>query len=164
LINVAIENIVRERSWTEEDNELAMSTRKQLETTANVRNIKRGVGGTMDVEYIAQLLMLRNVFSHPEIFVAGTLEAIERLRVAGLIHPKDADALKDGYNFLRGVESGLRLMNTQARYDLPTSESELSRLAYVLNLTSGDELMRQCEQFRQSHRRLFEKYLGQPAI
>ena len=164
LINVAIEEIVRVRSWTDEDNELAMSTRTHLETTANVRNIKRGVGGTMDVEYIAQLLMLRNVTSHPEIFVAGTLEAIERLRVVSLVEPKDADALKDGYNFLRGVESGLRLMNTQARHDLPTSESELSRLAYVLNLKSGEELVRQCELFRHSHRRLFQKYLRQPAI
>ena len=82
------------------------------------------------------------------------------LRVAGLVEPKDADALKDGYNFLRGVESGLRLMNTLARHDLPISENELSRLAYVLNLKDGDELVQQCEQFRQSHSRLFAKYLA----
>ena len=114
----------------------------------------------MDVEYIAQLLMLRNIATKPEIFVAGTLEAIERLRVAGLIEPQDADTLKDGYNFLRGVESGLRLMNTQARHDLPISNNELSRLAYVLNLKDGEELVQQCEQFRQSHSRLFAKYLA----
>ena len=116
---------------------IVLSARKQLETTAGHRNIKRGIGGTMDVEYIVQLFMLRNVATNPDIFVAGTLEAIERLQVAGLVEPKDAEALKDGYNFLRGVESGLRLMNTQARHDLPTSESEMSRLAYVLNLESG---------------------------
>ena len=160
LIDQAVVVILRARAWTDEDNTLALSTRKQLETTAGVRNIKRGVGGTMDVEYIAQLLMLRNVATTPEIFVAGTLEAIERLRVAGLVEPKDAGALKDGYNFLRGVESGLRLMNTLARHDLPISDNELSRLAYVLNLKNGEELVQQCEQFRQSHRRLFAKYLA----
>ena len=160
LIDQAVVDILRARAWTDEDNTLALSTRKQLETTAGVRNIKRGVGGTMDVEYIAQLLMLRNVATTPEIFVAGTLEAIERLRVAGLVEPKDAVALKDGYNFLRGVESGLRLMNTLARHDLPISDNELSRLAYVLNLKNGEDLVQQCEQFRQSHSRLFAKYLA----
>ena len=160
LIDQAVVDILRARAWTDEDNTLALSTRKQLETTAGVRNIKRGVGGTMDVEYIAQLLMLRNVATTPEIFVAGTLEAIERLRVAGLVEPKDAVALKDGYNFLRGVESGLRLMNTLARHDLPISDNELSRLAYVLNLKNGEDLVQQCEQFRHSHSRLFAKYLA----
>lgn len=160
LIDQAVVGILRTRAWTDEDNTLVLSTRKQLESTAGVRNIKRGVGGTMDVEYIAQLLMLRNIATKPEIFVAGTLEAIERLRVAGLIEPLDADTLKDGYNFLRGVESGLRLMNTQARHDLPISNNELSRLAYVLNLKDGEELVQQCEQFRQSHSRLFAKYLA----
>ena len=160
LIDQAVVVILRARAWTDEDNTLALSTRKQLETTAGVRNIKRGVGGTMDVEYIAQLLMLRNIATTPEIFVAGTLEAIERLRVAGLVEPKDAGALKDGYNFLRGVESGLRLMNTLARHDLPISDNELSRLAYVLNLKNGEDLVQQCEQFRHSHSRLFAKYLA----
>ena len=113
----------------------------------------------MDVETVAQLLMLRHVAAQPDIFVAGTLEAIERLRFAGLLDSVDADALKEGYNFLRGLESGLRLMNTQARHDLPTSNNELSRLAYVLNLSSSQDLVRQCEQYRISHRNLFEKYL-----
>ncbi len=161
-IDSSIASIVRDHPWTESDSELALNARSQLEKTAGPRNIKRGVGGTMDVEYIVQLVMLRNVSSIPEVFVAGTPEAIERLRVAGLLEAKDADAMKEGYNFLRGVESGLRLMNTQARHDLPDSASELSRLAYVLNLTSGEELVRQCDEVRQIHRALFDKYLSHP--
>jgi len=58
------------------------------------------------------------------------------------------------------VESGLRLMNTQARHDLPTSENERSRLAYVLNLGSGQELVDQCERFRKKLRQLYLKYLS----
>ncbi len=157
-IDNALASIVRDHRWTESDSEHALVTRNQLEKTAGSRNIKRGIGGTMDVEVIVQLLMLRNASSVPDVFVAGTLEAIERLRVAGLIETQDADALKSGYNFLRSVESGLRLMNTQARHDLPDSASELSRLAYVLNLEGGEELVRQCEQVRQMNRTLFEKY------
>ena len=155
----AISDIVQGRPWTAADDSMVLFNRKHLELTASEYNIKRGIGGTMDVETVAQLLMLRNVAAKPEILIAGTLEAIERLRVAGLLESLDADALKEGYNFLRGVESGLRLMNTQARHDLPTSNNELSRLAYVLNLKCSDDLVRQCEKFRVLHRNLFAKYL-----
>lgn len=158
-IHEAMIRIVRERPWTDEDNHVSMKMRLELETSAGSRNLKRGEGGTLDVEYIAQLLMLQHVADKPEIFVAGTIEAIERLRIAGLVEAKDADDLREGYNFLRGVESGLRLMNTLARHDLPSSEMELSRLAYVLKLDSASELERQCNRFRGQNRVLFKKYL-----
>jgi len=160
LIDQGIQDFVRLRSWTEADDQQVLSARKQLESTASQFNLKRGVGGTMDVETVAQLLTLRNVAAKPELFASGTLDSIERLRLAAFVSPKDADTLKEGYNFLRGVESGLRLMNTQARHDLPTSENERSRLAYVLNLGSGQELVDQCERFRKKLRQLYLKYLS----
>lgn len=159
-VDQTILDVLRLRSWTEADDQQSLAARMQLESTASPFNLKRGVGGTVDVETIAQLLTLRNVSAKPELFASGTLDAIERLRLAGLVSPEDADALKEGYNFLRGVESGLRLMNTQARHDLPTSENERSRLAYVLNLRSGHELVEQCELHRQKLRQLYMKYLG----
>ena len=159
-IGDVISSIVRERAWTESDSQLALSTRHQLETTAGDRNIKRGVGGTLDVEYIAQLLMLRHVAKQTEVFVAGTMEAIERLGAAGHLEPADASKLTHGYNFLRGVESGLRLMNTQARHDLPVLESELSRLAYVLNIESAGALVLQCEQARKQTESFFTSTWG----
>ncbi|MCY2978518.1 MAG: hypothetical protein NTU79_07620 [Planctomycetota bacterium] len=158
-IHAAMMSIVRDRPWSDEDNHASLKARLELETSAGSRNLKRGEGGTLDVEYIAQLLLLRHVANKPEIFVAGTIEAIDRLRLAGLIETKDADDLREGYNFLRGVESGLRLMNTLARHDLPSSEMELSRLAYVLKLDSASELERQCNRFRSQNRVLFKKYL-----
>ena len=161
-IDSAIASIVRFRAWTESDDAVVLANRDELQGTAGDRNIKRGEGGTLDVEFLVQLLMLRNVGASPEVFVAGTLEAIERLRVAELLAPHDADAMKEGYNFLRGVESGLRLMNTQARHDLPATVSELSRLAYVLNLESGEELVRRCEYIRRENRMLYDHYVGSP--
>ncbi|MEQ1831193.1 MAG: hypothetical protein ABL921_34925, partial [Pirellula sp.] len=76
-----------------------------------------------------------------------------------LMDAGDADTLRDGYNFLRGVESGIRLMNTLARHDLPSSEYELSRLAYVLQIENGRELEIQCDRIRLETRALYQKYL-----
>jgi len=158
-VQQSILSIVRNRPWTQDDDRIALITRAELESSAGSRNLKRGRGGTMDVEYIAQLLVLRHVGEHSDVFVPGTLDEIERLRLGKILEDQDADNLRDGYNFLRGVESGLRLMNTRARHDLPASENELSRLAYVLNLGSRYDLESQCDRFRNQNRSLYEKYL-----
>ena len=158
-IHQAILRIVRECDWTQADDQIALKIRQDLESSAGRRNLKRGEGGTMDVEYIAQIMLMRHVRDKPEIFVPGTLDAIERLRIAALIESRDADELRDGYNFLRGVESGLRLMNTLARHDLPSAPTELARLAYVLNLHNANELEQECDRFRRQNRALFNKYL-----
>jgi glutamate-ammonia-ligase adenylyltransferase len=158
-VHLSIRTILKTRMWTGEDKELVLSERKRLEESAGERNLKRGKGGTMDVEPLVHLLILEHLADNEDLLVNGTLEAIERLRLHGLIESTDADTLRDGYNFLRGVESGLRLMNTLARHDLPSSEIELSRLAYVLKLHNGPELEEACNRYRGMHRALYEKYL-----
>jgi [glutamine synthetase] adenylyltransferase / [glutamine synthetase]-adenylyl-L-tyrosine phosphorylase len=157
-IHQAVLHIVKSRPWTVSDTAQVLDHRALMEHSASARNLKRGKGGTMDVETIAQLLILQNVANNPDLLVCGTLEGIERLRSVGLLDSEDASTLRDGYNFLRGVESGLRLMNTLARHDLPTSPNELDRLAYVLNLPCMPDLEVQCSAVRDQHRTLFKKY------
>ena len=158
-LHESLSHIVRDLAWTKADDKILFDARKTFEQSAGDRNLKRGVGGTMDVELVSQVLMLRHVSKRPEVFVAGTLESIERLCSAKIIEAEDAKVLQDGYNFLRSVESGLRLMNTRARHDLPDSERDLKRLAYVLRLDSKDQLLDRCQHYRSQHRRLLEKYL-----
>ena len=155
----SLSHIVRDLAWTKADDKILFDARKSFEESAGDRNLKRGVGGTMDVELVSQMLMLRHVAKRPEVFVAGTLESIERLCSAKIIEAEDASVLHDGYNFLRSVESGLRLMNTRARHDLPDSDRDLKRLAYVLRLDNKDQLLDRCQHYRSQHRRLLEKYL-----
>jgi len=149
--------IVCDLAWTKADDRILYDARRSFELSAGERNLKRGVGGTMDVELVSHLLMLRNVADLPTVFIAGTFESIERLRLASIISADDALTLQNGYNFLRSVESGLRLMNTRARHDLPESELELKRLAYVLRLDSKDQLVDRCAEYRRQHRNILEK-------
>ncbi len=64
--------------------------------------------------------------------------------------------LREGYLFLRRVESGLRLMNTAARHELPIDQLELHRLAYVLGLESETRVDRMCLEYRTAIRNIFE--------
>ena len=134
--------------------------RSQLEMTASPRNLKRAVGGTVDIESIVQMLQLRHVNDHPELLTPGTLDAIEALHRAGVFDDKDAVFFAESYAFLRSVEARLRLMGTVARHDLPNEPAELNKLAFLLNLESGSEVERRCELYRSENRRRFECFFA----
>ena len=161
-IRDTIHQILREVPWTQSDTEDALRARGLLEQTATPENLKRGAGGTMDVETLAQILSMQQSNSNSLFPVPGTIDSIELLRKIGSIHPEDALQLKDAYNFLRGVESGLRLMNTKARHDLPKDSLELARLAYGLHLPDPSQLQETCDHYRRTIRAIFQRVIGKP--
>ncbi len=131
-----------------------------MQQFASDRNLKRGIGGTVDVEFIVQMLQLKYARRMPEVITPGTLDAIDVLNRAGVLDDADARKLGQAYRFLRSVESGLRLMNTAARHDLPTDEMELEKLAFLIGWESSQQLVDDCRRLRQQNRdclhRLFD--------
>ncbi len=108
-------------------------------------NLKRAAGGTQHIELLVQFLLLAFAGRFPRILAPGTLAALDRLAAERLLTPEEADTLSERYRFLRAVESRLRLMNTQARHDLPENEAELRSLAMFLGVDSAERLREQCE-------------------
>lgn len=147
--------------------------RSKLEQGAARTNIKRGRGGTLDIEFIVQMLQLRHLHDDVQILVPGTIDALDRLQNKGFLNSTTADVLGDNYRFLRRVESGLRLMNLPARHDLPTTKDELDQLQFLLrdrfdttnphNNTNAADIDRthplnaKCAQVRTRNRQIFEE-------
>jgi len=150
-------------AWQKENANQIRHMRRRLEETASKDNLKRGPGGTVDVEFLVQMLQIANAAQSPSILVPGTLEAIRALREAGHLHEDDAHFLSDGYRFLRSVEARLRLMNTTARHDLPTDEHELARLAYLLDYSTPQQLLADCRRYTTEIRRLFNRLFDSAA-
>ncbi|MDP6719255.1 MAG: hypothetical protein QGF59_11425, partial [Pirellulaceae bacterium] len=155
-----VRRCVVEPAWQPEDVVKIRSMRGRLEETAGPRNLKRGPGGTVDIEFAVQMLQLRHAARSPEVLVPGTLDALVALGDAGHLLSEDAEFFGQSYRLLRSIESGLRLMNTTARHDLPDDESELIKLAYLLGYESGTALLEKCLQFTKDNRhrvnRLFD--------
>jgi glutamate-ammonia-ligase adenylyltransferase len=127
-----VHDVLTQHAWTPQLTEQVLQHRLDLQGGASVENMKRGAGGTMDVEFSVQLLQLIHAQEHPETLVPGTLEALDRLQAAGIVPTELAETLHSDYQFLRMVESSIRLMNMSARHELPTETAELQRLAYLL--------------------------------
>jgi len=92
-------------------------------------NIKMGRGGMVDVEFLTQYLQIVHGREHPEIKGTNTLKALEAVHEAGFLSPEDYESLSRGYNFLRRLETKLRLIHDQSISELSGEDEYLTRLA-----------------------------------
>jgi glutamate-ammonia-ligase adenylyltransferase len=143
--------------WRPEFADEIRAMRQRLEENASPRNLKRGPGGTVDIEFIVEMLQLKHAAAHPNVLATGTLGGLAALGQLNLLGEEDASYLHTSYRFLRSIEARIRLMNTTARHDLPADEHELNRLAYLLQYPSREDLRQDCAHFTFENRRRFEK-------
>lgn len=161
-LGVVRETIVA-AGWRPADAVEIRQMRQRLGETATPRNLKRGPGGTMDIEFAVQMLQLQHAAENPAVLVPGTLEAIEHLQQAGYLSADDGSYFQRAYRFLRRVEAHLRLMNTTARHDLPEDETELRKLAFLLCYSGATALAEECHQYTAENRRRFQRLFDQAA-
>ncbi|MCH2177263.1 MAG: bifunctional [glutamate--ammonia ligase]-adenylyl-L-tyrosine phosphorylase/[glutamate--ammonia-ligase] adenylyltransferase [Mariniblastus sp.] len=134
--------------------------RYRMQEGCSQNNLKRGIGGTVDVEFLIQMLQMKHA-NQVDLLVPGTLDAIDALESRGILASESARQISSNYEVLRGVESRLRLMNTAARHDLPEAPAELARLAFLLRLDDVTELLSRVKEARRSNREIFEAIFDQ---
>ena len=92
-------------------------------------DVKSGIGGIRDVEFLVQGLQLINLPEDPSLLHPNTLIALELLREAGIIPGKAALSLKEAYLFLREVEHYLQILEDRQVHAVPIERGELTALA-----------------------------------
>jgi glutamate-ammonia-ligase adenylyltransferase len=155
-----VRQLLTERPAGEDERAELRRRRLQLEQGASPRNLKRGPGGTLDVESLVQVLQLESAARHPQALVATTQAAIPQLAELGTFSAAQAGQLGDAYRFLRSIESGLRLLNTSARHDLPADGTELAQLALLLGHSNPERLREQCLGHMAANRALFDDLMA----
>ncbi|MEM9825807.1 MAG: hypothetical protein AAF958_04425 [Planctomycetota bacterium] len=130
------------------------------ESTSHPSNLKRGRGGTLDVECIADWYGMKAIADDPTLHRLSTSDQLTALGRAGVIEADDAEQLVRGYALLRQVEGRLRLMDRKERHNLPSDETSGKDLAYLLGRDSHESVSRDLDQARENNRALLEKYLG----
>ncbi len=113
--DAAVAEVINHTIWNASMAIELREMRERMQQTAREENLKRGEGGTVDVEFVAQTLTLRHAKESPEIIQTGTTASLNALAEAGCLNEKHSLALINGYRTLRRVEANLRLMNTPAQ-------------------------------------------------
>lgn len=141
--------------WNPEMAKEIDTMRLAMEQDCSDRNLKRGKGGTVDVEFAIQAMQLKHARDNGSLLFLGTLAAIEELESLGILNRKSGRTLAENYQFLRSVEARLRLINTTARHDLPAEGVLLRKLAFLLNFSSAADL---CESVETARSKIRDQY------
>jgi glutamate-ammonia-ligase adenylyltransferase len=160
----AIKHAAFEVPWVEENVGEVYRMRLRLQETAKPANLKRGIGGIVDTEFLVQMRQLEHGRDCPQIRVPGTFEALVALHTAGLLSTDDFEFFNESYRALRSIIGRLQLMSTTAGHDLPTDPIELAKLARLRNYADGATLMTDCDRYRLETRRRFERLCDMGAV
>ncbi len=118
---------------------------------------KAGAGGLVDIEFLAQALELRFGHSDPGLREPGTRGALRALASAGRLPPDEAALLLGNYEFLRRVETALRLDENRAVSSLPADPGDLEALARWMGFAGTDPFMAEHRRRLGETRQVFDK-------
>jgi [glutamine synthetase] adenylyltransferase / [glutamine synthetase]-adenylyl-L-tyrosine phosphorylase len=115
-----------------------VTMRRKLEESRDRNDLKRGIGGLADLEFIVQYLMLMHAADQPDLIRPNLWEALDTLHQARIISGDVHGELRAAYDFLRTVEGRLRLIHNRASALLPENSADLLGLARQLKYDAAD--------------------------
>jgi glutamate-ammonia-ligase adenylyltransferase len=139
-----------------------MRDRSVQTAAAGSADVKSGLGGIRDIEFLVQGLQLLHLPQHPALLTGNTLAALRRLGRAGLLSSDEAASLAKDYSFLRRVEHCLQIMEDRQIHAVPPDTRQRRALARRVAGSGSDEklLDRTLELARHRSRTAFLQYLS----
>lgn len=141
------------------DEIVAMRRRMQPKAVPGraVIDIKRGPGGIVDAEFIAQILLLHHGARRRELRDTSTPVVLERLIAAGLLERREGGALLAAYERLRQLQKALRLGEGHSSHVLPADPAAAGILARAMGAGSAGVLAEEVTGLMGQTRRLFDQ-------
>ncbi len=112
------------------------------------RDLKIGVGGIREAEFFTQSLQLIWGGREPKLRTTGTLDALRRLRAAGLVTDREASEVGDAYLFLRRLEHRVQFATGLQTHAVPEDPELVARIARSLGFASAEALLAALEGVR----------------
>ena len=122
-------------------------------------DLKLAKGGLMDIEFLAQVLVLTGAAAHPDIAVTSTPEIIARARKAGLIDANEGETLESAYGLMRDVFQWQRLTFGADFKPDQTGLALRTRLAQAAGLPDFKILASHLKDMRMSVRGIFDHFM-----
>ena len=166
-----IEDIVRKKLIRDRDpNRLiadVASMRERLakeHAIASIWDIKDLRGGLIDIEFIAQYLMLRHAAATPSVLRANTAEALEELYKAGYLDEDTFKLLSKTLGLWQRLQSTLRLTCSGAFNEDQASAGQKTLLVRAGMVDNFEDLKRTIRNSADDVRTCFDELITAPAM
>ena len=128
-VSVVVNNAVCMVPWQSTFIDEMKIMRDRLEASRNPGDLKRGIGGMADVEFLVELLQIRFGASHSSIRHSNVWSALEAMKLCGLVSATEHFELTSAYDFLFRVQARLRIVKNLAIDTIPEKTDEVTKLA-----------------------------------
>jgi glutamate-ammonia-ligase adenylyltransferase len=128
-VMAAVEQAVHGPGWRPELVDEILAMRERMEASRSERDLKRGFGGIVDVEFVVQLFQLKYGNELPVLRKGNTWEILDALLDGEFLPEEEYRVLRSGYDFLRLVESRQRIVHNRTTDELPESQIDVEKLA-----------------------------------
>jgi len=128
------------------------------------RDVKLGIGGIREIEFIVQALQLIHGARHPFLQEPSMLKALRALRQLDLLPRDEVLTLDNAYRFLRRVEHRLQIEAEQQSHTVPREPEPLQRLALSLRFSSAEDLTATLQERMRAVRPIFQRIISETAV
>src|SRR6266581_1206203 len=123
------------------------------------RDVKLGIGGIREIEFIVQALQLIHGAQHPFLQEPSMLKALRALRQLDLLPREEVLALDNAYRFFRRVEHRLQIEAEQQVHTVPEDPEALRRLAHSLRFLSAEAFTAALQERMGTVRPIFQRII-----
>ncbi|MDR0588290.1 MAG: bifunctional [glutamate--ammonia ligase]-adenylyl-L-tyrosine phosphorylase/[glutamate--ammonia-ligase] adenylyltransferase [Burkholderiales bacterium] len=134
--------------------------RREGEKRNYADNIKLGMGGIREIEFIAQAQQIVRGGRNPALRVRGTQDALRVLAAQQMIPADTVAQLLEAYVFLRKLEHRLQYREDQATQTLPQDADIRKTIAFSMGFDSTDAFLECLALHRERVARHFSDLLG----
>jgi glutamate-ammonia-ligase adenylyltransferase len=127
---------------------------------SNPWDLKLAAGGIVDIEFIAQYLILRHAGVHRELLTTDTALGISTAARLQVIAPEDADVLVKAHRIYSTVTQMMRLTIDEEFDPSKVACGVLRRIASAADCPDFPRLERELTETRHNVRAIFRKLLG----
>ncbi|MET0516038.1 MAG: hypothetical protein ABW047_12040 [Nitrospiraceae bacterium] len=104
------------------------------------RNVKLGIGGIREIEFLVQTIQVIAGAHLPGIVSRQTLSSLKRFHAHRLLSEREFKRLVEAYRFLRDVEHKLQMIHDVQTHALPDDEEELAQCAIRMGYETHDRV------------------------
>jgi glutamate-ammonia-ligase adenylyltransferase len=128
------------------------------------RDVKLGIGGIREIEFIVQALQLIHGARHPFLQEPSMLKALRALRQLDFLPHDEVLTLDNAYRFLRRVEHRLQIETEQQTHTVPHEPEALRRVALSLRFSSAKDLTATLQEMMRAVRPIFQRIISESAV
>lgn len=133
---------------------------REVQLNPQLDDIKRGMGGIREIEFIVQNIQLIRGGRLPQLRQPAILKVMTTLKQEALL-PR-ANALKKAYLFLRKLENYLQAHNDQQTHSLPENTRTQMQITLAMGFADWQSLLLQLNQYQRIVSTIFRKILAKP--